>query len=153
MLHAQDHRIDANRFVSVVQHGNLGLPVGPDPGKIPGSSQLSQPFGEGVGQHDGCRHQGLGLVGGVAVHHTLVPGSAGIDSLGDIEGLLVDGGQDGAGVSVDAEVRVDIADVLQGLANDGGNLHVGVGGDLPGDEGHPRGDQHFGRYPGLRVLQ
>ena len=44
-----------------------------------------------MGQRDGRRHQLGSFVGGIAEHHALIAGAAGINALGDVARLLVDG--------------------------------------------------------------
>ena len=61
----------------------------------------------------GRGHQLGVLVAGVAEHHALVAGAAGVHAHGDVAGLLVDAGDHGAGVGVEAVERVVVADGRQ----------------------------------------
>ena len=47
---------------------------------------------------------------GIAKHHSLVAGAAGVYAHGDVAGLFVDGGDDGAGVGVEAVEGVVVSD-------------------------------------------
>ena len=96
-----------------------------------------------VGQHDRQRHQLFGLVAGVAEHQALVAGAAGIDAHGDVGRLLVDGRDDRAGLVVEPVLGPGVADALDRLADDPGQVGVGLARDLAGDEGEP------GRHHGL----
>ena len=50
--------------------------------------QIGEALRELVREQDRHRHQLVGLVGGVAEHHALVAGAAGVDALRDIGRLL-----------------------------------------------------------------
>jgi len=52
----------------------------------------------------------------------------------DVGGLAVDGGDDGAGVAVEALEGIVIADLADRLADQGLEVDVGLGGDLTGDD-------------------
>ena len=67
-------------------------------------------------------------------------------------GLLVNGGEDGTGMVVESPGGVAIADILDDLANDIGNLDVGLGGDFPGHEGNAGGQNRFAGHPGIFVF-
>ena len=82
----------------------------------------------------GSWHQLGCLVGGVAEHHALVAGAAVVDTLSDVGGLAIDGGDDGAGVAVEALDGVVVADLFHGVADDGLEVDVGFGGDLSSDD-------------------
>ena len=85
----------------------------------------------------------VGLVAGVAEHHPLVAGALGVeqvlaalarphllrgvDALADVGALLVDRHDDAAGVAVEAEALAVVADGLDGLAGDRGDVDVGAG--------------------------
>ena len=87
-----------------------------------------------VGQRDRRRHQFRRLVGGVAEHHALVAGAAGVHALGNVARLLVDGGDHGAGVGVESIERVVVADGCDHAANQALEIDVGLGGDFAGDD-------------------
>ncbi len=94
----------------------------------------------------------VGFVGGIAEHQALVAGASGIDAHGDIAGLLVNGGEDGTGVIVESPGGVAVADILNDLANDIGNLDIGLGGDFTGHEGNAGGQHRFAGDSGILVF-
>ena len=63
-----------------------------------------------VRQRDRRGHQLRRFIAGIAEHHSLVAGAAGVDAHGDVAGLFVDGGDHGAGVGVEAVEGVVVAD-------------------------------------------
>ena len=71
---------------------------------------------------------------------------------GDVGGLLVDGGEDGAGVAVKAELGPVIADVPHHLPGDLGDVHIAAGGDLPHHVDQAGGHRGLTGHPGLGVL-
>ncbi len=130
-------------MVLVILHGDLALAVGPHIG------HLRRPCGPRpcaahlLGQGQGQGHQLRRLVAGVAEHHALVTGAVAqlavgallvlqgfVHAHGDVGGLLVDGGDHGAGVAVKAVLAPVIADVPDHLPGDVGDVHIAAGGDL-----------------------
>ena len=110
-----------------------------------------------MGPVDRRRHQRLGLVAGKAEHHALVaralllglfPGHA----LGDVHRLLIHRRNNGAGPPVKTHIGTIVANLLDCVADNGGKVGIGLGGDLPGDEGEAGGDQGFASHVGIRVL-
>src|SRR5208337_349015 len=85
-------------------------------------------------QRNRRRHQLLILITRIPKHHSLVAGAAGIDAHGDVAGLFVDAGDDGAGVAVEAVEGVVVANALHGAANDLLKVDVSFGGDFSGDD-------------------
>ena len=135
VLGGDDDGIDAAGLADFsVLNGDLGLSVGTEVRHEAGLADLSEFGGELVRQRNGERHQLRGLVGGVAEHHALVARSAGIDTLSDVRRLLVDGGDDGAGVGVKTVRGVSVADLRNGGADEALEVDVGLGGDLTGDD-------------------
>jgi hypothetical protein len=135
MLGGNHDGIDADGLVVlVVLDCDLGFAVGAKPGELAGLADFSEPAGELVGQRDGGGHQLGGLVGGIAEHHALVAGAAGIHAHGDVAGLLVDGGDDGAGVGVESVDGVVVADGGDDAADQRLEIDVGAGGDFAGDD-------------------
>ena len=96
-----------------------------------------------MGQRDGSRHQLGGLVGGIAEHHALVAGAAGVNALRDVARLLVDGRDHGAGVGVEAVEGVVVADGGDDAAHEALEVDVGLGGDFAGDDHQAGGRQGF----------
>ena len=130
--------------VVVILHGDLALAVGAEPLQLAGLAHVGELAGQLVGHGDGGGHQLGRLVAGVAEHHALVAGADQVggvgaallvleglvDAHGDVGGLLVDGGHDGAGAVVEAVGGIGVADALHGAADDSGNVGVVLGGDL-----------------------
>ena len=128
VLGGDQHLLDLHRVARRVADRDLGLPVGAQVGHDLGLADVGETLGELVGQRDRQRHQLVGLVAGVAEHHSLVAGAgqvelvvvAGVgaglvclvDALGDVRGLLVDRVDDRAGLVVEAELGVGVADPL-----------------------------------------
>ena len=61
----------------------------------------------------------------------------------DVRGLLLDRRHHAARVAVDAELRVRVPDVEDGLAHDARDVDVDLGGDLARDDHEPRCDQRL----------
>src|SRR5262249_23417834 len=76
-------------------------------------------------------------------HHPLVAGTAGVDAHGDVAGLLVDAGDDGAGIGIESVEGVVVADGGDFSADQRLEIDVGLGGDFAGD------DDQAGRGQGL----
>lgn len=167
VLGGDHHGLDVKGLVPLVDHGDLGLAVGPEVGQKPRLPHLGEAHGEAVGQGDGEGHELGGLVGGVTEHEPLVPGPhpvqgvggledpplvGEVDPAGDVGGLLVYGGEDGAGVGVKAVLGPGVPHLPHRLAHQVGDVHVPLGGDLPGHEDEPGGHQGLRRHPGLLVL-
>ena len=121
-----------------------------------------------MGQRDGQRHELRRLVAGEAEHHALVAGALQVEhvvvvdvgahlegvrhALADVGRLFVDGDHDAAGLVVVAVQRVRVADLADRLAHDLGDVHVGLGGDLAGDEGKAGGDERLAGHAAVRVV-
>ena len=109
VLGRDDDSVDVDRndgaTVLLVEAGDLGLGVRTQPSE---GAVLTEPGHlnvEAVREGGGERHAFLGLVGGVAKHETLVTSAdvfvgdlggcvGGVDTLGDVHGLLLDGDED-----------------------------------------------------------
>ncbi len=137
---------------SVVLHGHLALAVGPEVVERALAANLTEALDQPVREHDRQRHQLLGLVAGVAEHEALVAGAAGVHAHGDVRRLLVDRGHDRARLVVEAELGAGVADVLDGLTHGLGEVDVGLGGDLAGDDGQAGGDQRLAGHPAVGIL-
>jgi len=105
-----------------------------------------------VSELDRHRHQLRRFVASKAEHHPLVTGATGVDALGDVGRLLLDGDDHAAGFGIEAEARVVVTGLLDGVANDVAHLDVGVGRDLADDEGQPGGDGGLAGHATERVL-
>ncbi len=160
VLGGDDHGVDPlGVALVVILHGNLALAVGPQPGKGSVLAELAQGAGQIMGVADRGGHKLLRFVAGKAEHHALIACAGGfvvigrVYAHGDILGLLVYGGQHGAGVSVEASLRGVVADVQQGAASDLGDIHVAVAGDLAGHQDHAGSSQGFTGHAGHGVLR
>ncbi len=105
-----------------------------------------------VGERDGSGHQFGGFVRGIAEHHALVAGAAGVHALGDVAGLLVDGGDHGAGVGVEAVEGVVVADRGHHAAHQALEVDVGLGGDFAGNDDQAGCGEGFGGDAAIGVL-
>ena len=159
VLGGEHHRLDAPGRAALVLDGHLTLGVGPQPRQGAAFPDRGLALHQGMGIGDGHGHEHRGLVAGIAEHQALVARSliqvkpaALVHPLGDVTGLLVDGGQHRAGLPVKAHGRGVVADIPDGFAHDLGHVHPGGGGDLTGNEGHAGGDQAFAGHPGVFVL-
>ena len=99
-----------------------------------------------MGQGDGHGHQLWRLIAGVAEHHALVPGAvlqlgvlAGlvlqrlVHAHGNVPGLLVDVGNDAAGIAVKAVLGPVITDIADDFSGNFGDIHIALGADLAHD--------------------
>ena len=124
VLGGEDHRVDTHRTAGLVIFDcDLGLAVGPQIVEKTGLAHLGQAAGHPVGQRDRQRHQLFCLAAGIAEHHALVAGAVlqlgvrvllalqrAVHAERDVAGLLVDVGDDAAGVAVKAVLGPVIAD-------------------------------------------
>ena len=131
--------------VELVFDGDLGLGVGAGPREGVVAAAVGALLGEVAGKLVGEGHEGLGLVGGVAEHHTLVTSTEVLvlldvvlaeDGLVDFGGLLFDGNEEVAGLVVEALGGVVEADVFDGGADDLLVVEDGFGGDFTEDHDH-----------------
>ena len=146
VLRGDDHGVHAHGDHGAVDllvlDGDLGLAVGAEPSAGAVLADVRQALAKLVGKVDGEGHEGLGLVGGVAEHDTLVSGTnvllvlANVHALGDVGRLLLDGNKDGAGLVVETLLGGVVADVLDGAAHDGLVVNGGLGGDLAENHDH-----------------
>ena len=149
--------------VLVVFDGHLGLGVGAEPLDLALFAEFLDLFHELVGEADRERHQFRRLVHGVAEHHALVAGtllvvflavgSLGVNALGDVGGLLVHRDEHGAALVVELQVRVHVADVLDGVAGDFLEIDVRLGGDFAGNHDEARVHERLAGHAALRVLR
>ena len=121
MLGGDDQVLQAHGAPAVVADGHLGLSVGTQARDDPLLAHQCQALRQTVRQVDGKRHEGGGVIAGVAEHESLVasalqferidvPGVlAGlkglVDSGSDVRGLLTDRHRDTARAGVEADLR------------------------------------------------
>jgi hypothetical protein len=125
----------------VVFASDLGLGIGADP--VAGSvlADLADLGSELSGQHVSQRHQSLGLVSGVSKHDSLVTSTeifhlGGIDGLGNIGGLFLDGNNDVACLVVKTLGWVIVTDILDGITDNLFVVDSGSGGDFSENHDH-----------------
>ena len=126
VLRRDEHGVEPDRNAVFVLDRDLRLAVGAEEVDDAFLADLREPFGHAVREPDRHRHQRVGLVARVAEHHSLVAGAdfvvgvgvAGpllhrlVDTHRDVGRLLVDGDDHAAGLAVDAERGVGVADAL-----------------------------------------
>src|ERR1700694_2810440 len=146
VLRREHHGVDALRAAVDVFDSDLGLAVRAQVGQrlvLPHPGELAR---QQVGELDRHRHQLRRFVTGKAEHHPLVASPAGVVALGDVRLLLLNRPDHAPGFGIEAEARVVITGLLDGVANDVAHLDVGVGRDLADDEGQPGGDGGLAGY-------
>mmetsp|Transcript_18712 Transcript_18712/g.46482 ORF Transcript_18712/g.46482 Transcript_18712/m.46482 type:complete len:374 (-) Transcript_18712:63-1184(-) len=148
VLAGNDNRVDAlgdgsTLLVELVLAGDLRFGIGTNP--VAGSvlADLGNLGSELGGQHVRQRHEGFRLVGSVTKHDSLVTGTEvfhllGIDGLGNVRGLFLDGHNDVAGLVVKSLSGVVVSNVLDGIADDLLVVDGGRGGDLSKNHDHSR---------------
>ena len=158
VLGGDDQVLQGHRTLAVVADGHLRLAVGPQARHDPLLTHQRQALGQTMGEVDRQRHEGGGVIAGVAEHESLVPGAlqvegvdvsavlAGLKGLvhsgGDIRGLLADRHRDPAGSGIEADLRGGVADGRDLLTDDLRNLHISaLGGHLSGHV-HQAGGHH-----------
>ena len=105
-----------------------------------------------MGQRDGRGHQFGSLIRGVAEHHALVAGTAGVHALGNVARLFVDRRDDGAGVGVEAVEGIVVADGGDDAADKALEIDVGLGGDFTGDDHQAGGREGLGGDAAVGIL-
>ena len=118
MLRADHDRVDPHGPVAVVFDRDLALAVGPQPIDLALLPHARQPVENAVGQGDRQRHQLGRLVAGIAEHQALVAGPVAIDAHRDVRALAVQLHIDLAGLGVEADVVVRVADGRDHVAGD-----------------------------------
>ncbi len=166
MLGGDHHRVHAGGLaVVVIFHRDLRLAVGTEIVDKALLAHVGELLGHLVREGNRQRHQLGCLVAGVAEHHALIAGAvvqlvvAGllgfqglVHAQRDIAGLLIDVGDDGAGVAVKAIGGVVVADVTDHLAGDLGNIHIAGGGDLAHNVDKARGSGGLAGHAAIGIL-
>ena len=143
VLRGDDDRAGADRTLAVVLDGDLRLAVGTEEIEVARLARFGEALDELVRERDRQRHQLRRLADGEAEHEALIAGAAGIDALRDVGRLRIDRGDHGAGLAVETVLGARVADLADGVADDGGKIDVGLGRDLARDHGHAGGDQRL----------
>ena len=142
MLRRDDNSVHAKNFaLRIIFNCDLRFSIRTKEGKSSILANLREPHGQLVRERDGSRHQLLILIDSIPKHHSLVAGAAGVYAHGDVAGLLVDAGDHGAGVGVEAVEGVVVSDGGDGAADDGLEIDVGLGGDFSGDDDEAGGGE------------
>ena len=163
VLGGDDDGIDADRLVIfIVFDGDLGLGIRAEPLDLALFAEVLDFFHELVGEADRERHEFLGFLDGVTEHHALVAstllvvflafGSLGVNALGDIRRLLVHSDEHGAALVVELEVRVHVANVLDGVACHFLEVNNSLGGDFTRDNDETGVHESFASDTAFRVL-
>ena len=163
VLGGDDDSVNADRLVIfVVFDGDLGLGVRTEPLDLALFAEVLDFFHELVGEADRERHQFLCFLHGITEHHALVAstllvvflafGGLGVNALGDIRRLLIHGNEYGAALVVELEVRVHVADVLDGVAGNFLEINNSLGGDFAGNDDETGIHERFAGDAALRVL-
>ncbi len=130
MLGRQHHRVDAvGGAVGVVFHRHLALGVRTHEGQLLVAPHLRVVFHQTVRQINRQRHQAAGLVAGETEHHPLVARATRVHTHRDVSRLRVDVAVHLAGVGGEADRRVHIADLADGVAHQ--LVHDGPGQRRP----------------------
>jgi len=103
------------------------------------------------------RHEHVGFVGGIAEHQTLIAGTLflatlPVHALVDVGRLLAQGIEHRAGVAVEADVRMGVADLDHRVADQLFVVDRGGGGDLAGQDDHAGLGQGLAGDPGMGIL-
>ncbi|CAB4886960.1 unannotated protein [freshwater metagenome] len=168
VLGADEHVRQANRDAVLVVEGDLGFAIGAQVRNGPRLANLAEPLGQAMRQPDRQWHQVGGLVAGIAEHHALVAGALPADgvlarltaaklfalvhALCDVCALLVDAHDHATGVSVEPEERVVVADLLDHLTGDLGDVDIGAGGDLASHHAQAGSEQRLARHAPVGIL-
>src|SRR5439155_12008446 len=105
-----------------------------------------------VCQRYGHRHQLRILITRIPKHHSLVAGAASVHAHGDVAGLLVDAGDNGAGVGVESVEGVVVPDRSDGATDQSLQLDIRLGGNFSGDNHQSGGGQGFASHAAGRIF-
>ena len=165
MLVGDDDGFDCYRHLVFIFDGDLCLAVRTQIMEGAILAHLGQLFCQLVCQRDRHRHQLWSIVAGKTEHHALVAGAVvllgavGIFCLQtfvyaqrDVAGLLVDGGDDAAGIAVKAKFCAVIADVTDDLTGNLRDVHIAGGADFSHYHDHAGGNGGFTGYTSVWVL-
>ena len=166
MLRGDNHRIHTGGFAVHIFHRDLRFAVRAEVGEFPALADLGQPAGELVRQRDGQRHQLRRLIAGKAEHHALVARAGAVVLLlravlrfegrvnaeRNIRRLHVDGRDHAAGAAVEAIGGIVVANVVDNLPHNGGNIHITFRGDLSHDMHQAGGGRHLARHMRLGIF-
>ena len=160
VLGRQHHRRNVLGGIAVVFDRHLRLGIGPQVLELAALEERPMLLDQLVGQTDWRRHQLGGLVAGVPEHHSLIARALFLveavalgHALGDVGGLPAQRDLHGAGARIETHVGARVADVGHHLADQRGDLDLGLGGHLAGNHHQARGGQRFAGDPGVGILR
>ena len=142
VLGRDHHGVNADGLaVFVVFDSDLCLSVGLEIGNRAVLSDLSEFLCHFMREGDRQGHQLLRLVAGKAEHHALIARAdhidfavaetvlhlvGAVDAHGDVGRLFVDGGDDRAGIAIEARLVAVVTDADDHIAGNFGNIHIAV---------------------------
>ena len=168
VLGGNNNRIHTDGLiVLVILYGNLALAVRTEIVEHTVLAYLGQTLCQLVRQRDRHRHKLLGLIARITEHHALIACADSEVSLRgtllalkgvvnaecNVGGLLVDGGQDSAGVAVKAVLRAVVADLTNRVADNLRDIHIAGSGNLAHYLNHTGGAGGLTGYAGIRILR
>ncbi len=128
---------------------NLALAIGPQILQAAAAAHFRKLLAEAVRHLDRQRHQLGSFVAGIAEHQALIARAAGVHAHRDVGRLALNAVQNAAGLGVEAECRVRVADFGDRLAGDARDVDIGGGCDFAGHDADAGGHQDFaGNAPG-----
>ena len=142
--------INALSDAVIILDGNLSFAVGSEIFESAVLSDLGKLFGKLMSKRNRKRHKLGRLVARIAEHHTLVSRAdlvvvvvlavalleALVNAHSDIRTLSVDRCEHSAGAAVKAAARVIVADIVDNLSDDCGDIHITFGGNLTHNVNH-----------------
>ena len=144
MLRRNNDRIHAHRLlIRIVFNCNLGFSIRTEVGKLSVFAHVRKPLRQLVCQRNRHRHQFCRLIAGIAKHHPLVAGAAGVHAHRDVAGLLVDARDHGASIGIESVKRVVVADRRNHAPDHRLKVHISFGGDFACDDYEARRKQGF----------
>ncbi len=152
VLRRDHHRIHALRPPTHIFHGHLRLAVGPQEIHLALASRLRKPPRQPVRQLDRHGHQLFGLVAGIAEHQALIARAAGVNAHGDVRRLVVDRGNNGAGLGVEAILSAGIPNVANHFPGQVAKVDVGVRGDFARYQHQSGSNQGLARHAAARIV-
>ena len=161
VLGRDDDGMDPDRTVvcTVIFNGILGLGIRTEVGHEDGfPPQVGQSLERQVRQGEGKGHVLPGVAAGIAEHHALVAGTLGFGLLADhapvdVLALVMDGGQDAAGIAVKAVFSLVVTDAVDDPADGFLDIDVCVlGTDFAAHDDQAGGAEGFAGHFGIGVL-
>jgi len=162
VLGGDNHVRNADRLTVLVNHGDLGLRVGPEPLRLAALANPSQLAAEPMREHDRRRHQFRRVVARETKHQTLIArpllrrflplGSLRVHALGNIRRLARDDVLHEKAIGVENVVIVDIADLAHGIAHDLDVIESRLRCDLTADDDDVAFGVSLAGHPALAVL-